>query len=140
MTDVYQVDPKALIDKVAEELKKNNSIVAPAWAPFVKTGTNKTQPPTDLDWWHTRVAAILRTVATRGPIGTNKLKVKYGGKKRRGHKKPEFRTGSGKIARVALQQLDKAGFIVLATVGSHKGRILTPAGKSLLDKCAGGIE
>ena len=133
---IYESEPRVLIEKVAAELKKNNLIVQPAWAPFVKTGTHKTQPPTNPDWWHIRVAAVLRTVAVLGPIGTNSLKIKYGGKKRRGHQKPQFRTGSGKVARTALQQLESAGFIKQAVVANHKGRVITPQGQALLDKCA----
>jgi small subunit ribosomal protein S19e len=102
----------------------------------VKTGVSKKVQPSDPNWWQTRVAAILRTVAILGPIGTNSLRVKYGGKQRRGHQKPRFKIGSGKIARVALQQLEAAGYVKQVTVSGHKGRALTSAGQQLLDKMA----
>jgi len=133
---MYDVYPNELIEKVAEELKKINEIKPPVWAAFVKTGTHRERAPVKLDWWYTRAAAILRTVAVLGPIGVSKLRTKYGGKKRRGHMPPEFRKGSGSIVRKILQQLEKAGLIKFVEKGIHKGRVIAPKGKSLLDKTA----
>ncbi|MBI2130744.1 40S ribosomal protein S19, partial [Candidatus Woesearchaeota archaeon] len=45
MVTAYDVDPSELIAKVAEALKKDGNIKPPAWAPFVKTGTNRQRPP-----------------------------------------------------------------------------------------------
>jgi small subunit ribosomal protein S19e len=56
----------------------------------------------------------------------------YGGRKRRGVEPEKKVRGSGKIARTILQQLDKLGF----TRRTRKGRIITPKGKSFVDKCA----
>ncbi|HLP79215.1 MAG TPA: 30S ribosomal protein S19e [Acidobacteriota bacterium] len=139
MVSYLAVPPQTLIKAVAEELKKNNNIKPPVWTPFVKTGASKVRPPVEGDWWYTRVAAVLRTVAKDGPIGTNTLTVKYGGKQRRGHKKPHFKTGSGSIARKSLQQLQAAGFVKHETIGNHKGRVVTATGQQLLDKVAGAI-
>lgn len=136
MVSFRDVEALALINQVASELKKDKKITPPAWVPFVKTGSHKERPPQSADWWYTRVAAVLRTVAVSGPIGTNKLTVKFGGKKRRGHQKPEFRTGSGSIARKSLQQLEAAGLIKHETVSDRKGRVVTGAGHKLLDGCA----
>ena len=69
-----------------------------------------------------------------GPIGVSKLRVKYGGKKRRGHKPSRFYPGSGNIIRKALQQLEKAGFLKKDEKSKYKGRSITPQGKSFLDK------
>jgi len=133
MHDVY---PNELIEKVAENLKKIEQIKPPAWAAFAKTGMHRERAPVELDWWYKRAAAVLRSVAILGPIGVSKLRTKYGGKKRRGYKPPEFRKGSGSIIRKILQQLEKAGFIKYAEKGVHKGRVITAKGMSLLDKTA----
>ena len=42
--------------------------------------------------------------------------------------------GSGAIIRKILQQLDKAGLTRHTKVGLHFGRVITPKGRSLLDK------
>ena len=136
MTTMYDVEAQELIEKAAEELKKIPEISAPEWAPFVKTGMHKERPPVNNNWWHIRVASVLRTVYRLGPVGVSKLRNKYGGKKNRGVKKEHFFKGSGNILRKSLQQLEKAGFVKFAEKGVHKGRIITPKGKSFLDKIA----
>ena len=136
MPTMYDVDSQELILKVAEELKKIPEIKPPEWALFVKTGMHKERPPVNNDWWYVRTASVLRTVYRLGPIGVSKLRTKYGGKKNRGAKKEHFYKGSGSILRKSLQQLEKAGFVKFAEKGVHKGRIVTPKGKSFLDKIA----
>ena len=137
---MYDVDAQELIQKTAEELKKIPEIKPPAWAEFVKTGMHKERPPADSDWWYLRSASVLRTVYRLGPIGVSKLRAKYGGKKNRGVKKEHFYKGSGNILRKSLQQLEKAGFVKFAEKGVHKGRIITPKGKSFLDKAAANLK
>lgn len=133
---MYDVDSQELVMKAAEELKKIPEIKAPEWAAFVKTGVHKERPPASNDWWYIRTASVLRTVYRLGPIGTSKLRTKYGGKMNRGVKKEHFFKGSGNILRKALQQLEKAGFVKFAEKGVHKGRIVTPKGRAFLDKIA----
>jgi len=133
---IYEVYPNELIEKAAEELKKNEAIKPPVWAGFVKTGAHKERAPVDKDWWYKRAASILRSIQILGPIGVSKLRIKYGGKKRRGHKPSHFKKGSGNIIRKALQQLEKAGFVKFAEKGLHKGRIITKEGKLFLNKIA----
>src|SRR3990167_1166556 len=140
MATMYDADPQELIQKAAEDLKKNSEIKAPAWAPFVKTGMHKERPPVNGDWWYLRTASILRAIYKLGPVGVSKLRTKYGGKKNRGVKKEHFYKGSGSIVRKSLQQLEKAGFIKFAEKGVHKGRAITPKGKSFLDKIATQIQ
>ncbi|MEK6901854.1 MAG: 40S ribosomal protein S19, partial [Nanoarchaeota archaeon] len=79
---------------------------------------------------------ILRSVAKLGPVGTQKLRTKFGGKKMRGYKPAEFAKGSGSIIRKIMQQLESAGLIAQASKGVHKGRILSAKGTSFLDKIA----
>ena len=133
---MYDVDSQDLIIKAAEELKKVPDVKAPAWAPFVKTGMHKERPPVNADWWYIRVASVLRAVYRLGPVGTQKLRTKYGGKKNNGVQQEHFYKGSGNILRKSLQQLEKAGFVKQAEKGIHKGRVVTPKGKSFLDKIA----
>lgn len=137
MTTINDIGINELIEKAAVELQK--VIKQPEWSLFVKTGTSKTRPPERNDWWYTRSAAILRKIYIQGPIGVSKLRTKFGGKKHRGYKPEEFRRASGKIIRVILQELEKAEFIKKAEKSVHKGRIITPKGRSFLDKIATGM-
>ena len=136
MVSALEVKPTKLIEQAAKQLEAEKLVEPTEWAPFVKTGANKERHPDRTDWWFVRAAAILRTVYSKGPVGTNKLRTKYGGRKRRGHKKAEFRKGSGSIIRNILQQLEKSGLIKQEAKGAHKGRVITPKGKSVLDKIA----
>ncbi len=136
MTTIYDVDTNDLIEKAAKQLKDQKLISPPEWSKFVKTGVHKQRPPVDASWWYIRAAAILRTVYRQGPIGVSKLRTKYGGKQNLGYKPEHHFKGSGSIARKILQQLEKSGLIKQDQRGVHKGRVITPKGKSLLDKIA----
>ncbi|MEK6950422.1 MAG: 30S ribosomal protein S19e [Nanoarchaeota archaeon] len=136
MTHILEVDPSELIKRSALELKKQNLVKPLPWSTFVKTGQHKQRLPEQEDWWYVRSASILRTVAKLGPVGTQKLRTKYGGRLRRGHQPEEFRRGSGSIPRKILQQLEKAQLLKQAKKGVHKGRVLTPKGISFLDRIA----
>ena len=118
-----------IIRKVAEELKKRKEITPPAWAAFAKTGAHKEMPPEDPDWWYVRVAAVLRRVYVDGPLGVERMRSFYGGKKNRGSKPNAFRKGSGSILRKSLQQLEAAGLII----HDKTGRKVSPAGMAFLD-------
>jgi small subunit ribosomal protein S19e len=136
MASIYDVDANELIEKAAKELAKNENIKAPEWADYVKTGVHKERAPARSDWWYLRAAAVLRTVYRYGPIGVSKLRIKYGGRKRRGHKPERFYPGSGNIIRKILQQLEKAGYLKKEEKEQHKGRKISNTGVSLLDKIA----
>lgn len=139
MTTVYDADANELIEKAAEELKNVPDVKPPKWAAFVKTGMHKERPPVSNDWWYVRVAAVLRAIYARGPIGTSKLRIKYGGKKNMGVRPDHFFKGSGSIIRKAIQQLEKAGFVAQVSKKGRKGRTVTAKGKSFLDKIASKI-
>ena len=134
MATIYDTNTQELIKKAANALKEK--IKAPEWSMFVKTGVAKERPPVDRDWWYMRAASILRKIYLFGPIGTNKLRVKYSSRKNRGYVPEKTFSGSGKIIRVILQQLEKEELLKKAEKGVHKGRIITPKGKSFLDKLA----
>ena len=133
---IHDVDATALILRVAEELKKDSNVKAPVWAPFVKTGMNRERQPMQADWWHIRAASILRKIFILGPVGTNKLRNKYGGRKNNGMAPDHFYVGAGNHIRKILQQLEKAGLAKQAQKGAHKGRIVTPKGQSMLEVTA----
>ena len=136
MTHIELVDPNQLINKAAEELKKQSLVQPLDWAKLVKTGHHKERLPDDPDWWFSRAAAVLRSVHKLGPVGTQKLRTKYGGIKNRGHQPEHFYKASGSILRKILQQLEKSELIKQTEKGTHKGRVLTPKGVSFLDKIA----
>ena len=132
MTTVFDAVPDHLIRKVAEELRKRKEITPPPWAAFAKTGAHKEMPPEDPDWWYVRVAAVLRRVYVDGPLGVERMRSFYGGKKNRGSKPNEFRKGSGSILRKSLQQLEAAGLVI----HDKTGRKVSPAGMAFLDSVA----
>jgi small subunit ribosomal protein S19e len=136
----YDVSQQALVTQLAQDLKTVNEIKAPEWAVFVKTGTHNERPPTQDDWWHIRAASVLRKVAVLGPVGTQKLRRKYGGRKNRGYAPEEFRAASGNIIRSILQQLESAKLVTQTDKEGRKGRIVTPTGTSMLDKAAGKVK
>lgn len=129
MTTAFDVPAESLISVVSKELKENEKINAPAWSQFVKTGVHKERRPENPDWWYVRTAALFRRVYIDGPVGIGRLQTKYGGNKDRGTNPEKFRKGSGSIIRVALKQLEDAGYIK----STEEGRVVTPAGQSYLD-------
>ena len=135
MTTVYDVPADRFIRTLAEELKSKPEIVPPDWAAFAKTGVHKEMPPEDPDWWFVRVASIMRRVYIDGPIGVERMRTFYGGKKDRGSKPSKFRKGSGSILRKSLQQLEAAGFIQ----HDKTGRRVSPEGASFMDGVANRI-
>lgn len=131
---IYDVSQQELVLELSQELKK--LIKMPEWALFVKTGSHRETMPKNDDWWYIRAASILRICHKIGPVGVNKLRVRYGGRKNRGMKPDAFRIASGKIIRVLLQQLESANLIKKHAIGTRKGRIATSVGISLMEKAA----
>ena len=69
MASIFDIPPLRLIEATASVLKEYETIKPPNWAKFVKTGTNKENPPEDAEnWWFIRCASILRKVKKYGPI------------------------------------------------------------------------
>ncbi len=137
MPTVYDIPANILIRRLAQELKTRKEIQPPEWAPFVKTGAHKERAPDDPDWWYFRCASVLRKIYLKGPIGTERLRVEYGGRKRRGCKPNRFHKGSGAVIRTVLQQLERAGFIKRR---GNKGREMTDVGRAYLDKLSAAIK
>ncbi len=138
MVTAVQVPADRLIAEVAKYLKERvPEVKPPEWATYVKTGVHKERVPEDPDWWYYRCASILRKLYVRGtPVGIERLRTAYGGRKNYGVSPEHFVKGSGSVVRKALQQLEKAELVVKV---KGKGRTLSPKGRSLLDKMANKI-
>lgn len=133
MTTVWDVPPDLLISEVAKDLKRSKKVKPPEWAAFVKTGVHREKSPMDRDWWYARMAAILRKVYVRGPIGTERLAAEFGGRRDRGSAPYHPRKGSRSIIRECLNQLEALGYIQKV---NNRGRAITPKGQSYLDNKA----
>ncbi|MCK4714390.1 MAG: 30S ribosomal protein S19e [Candidatus Aenigmarchaeota archaeon] len=127
--NLKEVPAGKLIEKTAEKLKGMDEFKPPEWSKFVKTGVHKERPPQQEDWWWTRSAAVLRKVGLEGPVGVERLRKEYGGRKNKGHKPEHKEKASGSVIRNVLKQLETAGFV---STKKAKGRELTTKGKSFL--------
>jgi small subunit ribosomal protein S19e len=136
MVNALEVNPNELVKRAAQQLAEQKLITPPEWAAYVKTGRHKERPPVEKDWFYNRAAAVLRSVYKLGPVGTQKLRTKYGGRKNRGVQPEKTFKGSGAVLRNALQQLEKAGLLLKEEKSVHKGRKISSKGKSFLDKIA----
>ena len=132
MTTLYDAGVKAVIPELTKELKSIKELTPPEWSKFVKTGTSKERAPTQENWWYIRTASILCNVYKFGPVGVERLRTKYGGRKNMGCKKEKFKKGSGKIIRTILAQLESAK-LVEKTKKGKVGRKVTSAGQKLVD-------
>ena len=131
---IYVIEPQKIIGIIAEKLKSFSEITAPKGSEFWKTAFFKELAPVDTEnFWYIRCASILRKVKKFGPIGVNRLRKAYGGRNRNGSGLNHSAKGSGKIIRVALQQLEKAKLIEHQ---EKQGRAITSEGTSLLEGTA----
>jgi len=130
MATAFDVPAEKLIPKIAEELKKIETIAPPDWVAVAKTGRHREKSPVENDWWHTRSAAVLRKIYILGPIGTTRLAAEFGGKADRGSKPNKAVRGSRSISRVTVQQLEKSQLIQKQKDG---GRVVTAKGRKLID-------
>ena len=132
MADIRAIEPGKYNKLLADALKKVPEFKVPEWVLFVKTGTQKTRPSSEEDFWYKRAASVLRQLYLRGTVGVQRLRTRYGGRKDRGMKPPRFMKSGGKIIRVILQQAETAGLAEKSTV-KKAGRILTSKGKEFLE-------
>ncbi|MFQ6128767.1 MAG: 30S ribosomal protein S19e [Thermoplasmata archaeon] len=133
MTTVHDVPADRLIARITEHFKKEAKVDPPEWSAYAKTGVHKEKSPANDDWWYSRLAAALRKVYLKGPIGSERLAALFGGKEDRGSKPYRARSGSRAIARFCLKQLEELGYV---SVVENKGRVVSPAGQSLLDNAS----
>ncbi|MDH5754410.1 MAG: 30S ribosomal protein S19e [Candidatus Bathyarchaeota archaeon] len=134
MITPYDVPASKFIEKVAKYLKENvDEINPPPWASIVKTGTHIQRQPQNLDWWYIRCASLLRKIYVHGPVGVEKLRAEYGGRKDYGVRPEHAAKASGAVIRKALQQLEAAGLI---ETFKTRGRRVTREGRKLLQELA----
>jgi len=134
----HDVPASQLIPRLAKYIKDNvDQVQPPHWSLVAKTSLHTQRQPEDPDWWFTRAASIMRKVYSEGPIGTEHLRAKYGGRKSFGVRRQHARKGGGSNVRKILQQLETAELV--ETV-KGKGRVLTKKGRSVLDKIAAEIK
>jgi len=138
MVNVKEVPADRFIRALAQYLKENvRAVRAPEWALFAKTGSHKEKVPENIDWWYIRAASIMRKLYIAGrPLGIERFRVIYGGLKDRGSAPPHFRRAGGSHIRKILQQLERAGLVAKK---GNRGRVLTPKGRSIMDKIAGEV-
>lgn len=134
MTTPYDVPASQFIEKLAKYLKENiDEVQPPAWASLAKTGSHVEKQPQNPNWWYIRSASILRKVYVHGPLGLEKLRAEYGGRKDFGVKPEHAVKAGGSNIRKILQQLEAAGLVQTAR---PQGRKMTPKGRKLLQEVA----
>jgi len=130
----YDVPASEFIKKLAIYLKENvDEITPPSWVSVAKTGSHVQRPPQNPDWWYIRCASLLRKIYTHGPIGVEKLRAEYGGRKDFGVKPEHAVKAGGGAIRKALQQLEVAGLIEKTM---PDGRKITREGRKILQEVA----
>ncbi len=135
MVTVRDVNQTEFVKLLADKLKKMKNLEMPEWAKYVKTGAHVERPPQQKDWWYLRAASLLRLVYLNGPIGLNKMRSYYGGRKNLGHQPSHFKKSGGKIIRYLLQKLEEEKLVSKNEKGKL-GRIITPEGQKFLDSVA----
>jgi small subunit ribosomal protein S19e len=130
----YDVPASVFIEKLAKYLKDNvDEVQPPAWAVVAKTGSHVEKAPQNPAWWYVRSASILRKVYVHGPVGLEKLRADYGGRKDFGTKPEHAVKAAGSNIRKILQQLEAAGLVQKV---NFKGRVMAPKGRKLLKEIA----
>ena len=138
MLSAHDVPAAKLIEKLAKHLKENvDEVTPPPWASIVKTGTHVQRQPENPDWWYIRCASLIRKIYVHGPVGVERLRAEYGGRKDHGVRPEHSAKASGAIIRKALQQLEAAGLIETL---KPRGRKVTRAGRKLLDMLVGELQ
>jgi small subunit ribosomal protein S19e len=132
MVSVRDIEAGKFIAKLKEELKSVKEIDPPEWSHFVKSGVHNERPPEQPDFWYIRSASVLRRIYLDGPVGTERLRSYFGGRKNLGHQPSRFRKASGAIIRRIIHQLETAGFIEK----DKKGRKISNKGLKFLDAVA----
>jgi len=132
LTNPHDVPASPLIERLAKYVKENvEQVQPPAWSQVAKTGSHTEKQPQDPDWWYTRRASVLRKVYIHGPIGLEKLRSEYGGRKGFSVRPNHASKSGGSNIRKILQQLEAAELIQITR---PKGRIMTPKGRKMLQE------
>ena len=132
MVNAHDVPSSRLITALAAQVKDLPAMKAPDWASYVKTGSHAERPPIESDWWFTRAASILRKLYMHGPVGLTDLQRSYGGSKARHYFPKHHMDGGGSNIRRILKQLEQSELVSK----TPKGRVLSPKGRSMLDRAS----
>jgi small subunit ribosomal protein S19e len=131
MSNIFEVDGSTIVSRAADKLKEMK-LEKPAYIDFVKSGPSRERLPASSDFWYFRCASVLRQVYVNGPVGVSRLRTRYGGNKAHKVSKHHHRRAGGSIIRDAFASLEKVGLIKKTS----KGRVISNAGRSFLDKIA----
>jgi small subunit ribosomal protein S19e len=134
MANVFEADSGKLVDVAAAQLEEKG-IERPKYIDFVKSGAGRERIPTQKNFWYLRCASVLRQVYINGPIGVPALRTRFGNRKGHTMHRHHHMKASGSIITDAFVALEKQGLVKKG----KKGREITPAGKSFLDKIANGL-
>ena len=130
----YDIPVQVFLQRLAQYVKDNIDFVEPpSWSQFAKTGAQNRKQPTNPDWWYARCASLLRKTYFQGPVGVERLRAQYGGRKDYGTRPGHVRKGAGGNIRKLFQQLEAAGLVENL---KGRGRVLTSEGRRLLDTIA----
>jgi len=127
---LYTVEAGKAIRLIGDRLKEDSRFSIPEWYGRVKGGPANERLPDSPDQWYSRVASVFRTVALRGPIGTQRLRHKYGGRQEHTRGRAHHKKAGGKSIRLAMQKLQEAGYVK----NDPRGRVATAAGKAFIAK------
>lgn len=130
---ITKVKPGRAVEKIAASLERDGSVTAPAWALKVKSGVSRERVPSTTGFWFKRSAAVLRTycLSEGKPLGVQRLRNKYGGRKRHVVSAAHHRKAGGGVLRRVVQQLEAAGFVEKQAKTS--GRVITAKGKKFVN-------
>jgi small subunit ribosomal protein S19e len=132
LTTPHDVPASQFIEHLAKYIKENvPQVEPPAWAAVAKTGSHVEKQPQDPDWWYTRAASVLRKVYFHGPIGLERLRSDYGGRKGFRVTPNHASKGGGSNIRKILQELEVAGLIQTIR---PKGRVMSPKGRKMMQE------
>ncbi len=138
MTTPHDVPASQFIEHLAKYLKENvEQVQPPAWAAVSKTGSHVEKQPQNPDWWYSRAASVLRKVYIHGPIGIERLRSDYGGRKGFTVKPNHASKSGGSNIRKIMQQLQAAEFIQTTR---PKGRVMTPKGRKILQEVSQDVQ
>ena len=133
MANVYDVEATELVQLVASRLK--GKIKKPEYIDYVKSGSGKERQPSDPDFWYIRTASILRQIYLNGPVGVSTLRTRYGSRKDHVVHRHHHVPASGSIISDAIKELEALKYVKK----TKSGRVITPEGKSFLDKLSNEI-
>ncbi len=131
MVDVKKVPADLLISNVASKLR-SMGIEQPAWTSYLKDGMGKQKSWDQDDWYYTRLASMMRKLYLYENLGIMRMSEEYGGKVDRGTKRYHPAAGSRYIVRQLFKKLEELGLVKK----EKTGRVLSPQGRSMLDKSA----